>query len=170
MDRKFTGKARFVAGGYMTEPPSSMTFSTVATRESVRIALLLAGLNGLDVQAADISNAYLNAPCRKLICIVTGTEFGRDEGCVMKVVRAWYGLKSSGASWHAMLSQTMMDMKYTRCKPDHDVWYRPAINPNGFDYYEYVLIFVDNILNISHDTEVTMETLGNLYQLKPVSV
>ena len=46
----------------MTKPPSIMNFSTIVTRESVRIAFLLAGLNKLDVQAADISNAYLNAP------------------------------------------------------------------------------------------------------------
>ena len=170
MDEKFTRKSRFVAGGHMNKPPSSMTLSTVVTRESVRIALLLAGLNELDVQAADISNAYLNAPCRELIWIVAGLEFVSDEGCVMKVVRAWYGLKSSGASWHAMLSQTMMDMKYTRCKADHDIWYRPRFKPNGFDYYEYLLIFVDDILNISHDTKATMETLGTIYQLKHGSV
>ena len=113
MDSKFTRKAQFVAGSHMTEPPSSMNFSTVVTRESVRIAFLLAGLNKLDVQAADISNAYLNAPCREIIWIFAGPEFGSNEGCVMKVVSSWYGLKSSGASWHAMLSQTMMDMKYT---------------------------------------------------------
>ena len=53
---------------------------------------------------------------------------------------------------------------------DHAVWYRPAVKPNGFEYYEYVLIFVDDILNISHDTKATMETLGTLYQLKPGSV
>ena len=142
MDRKFTRKARFVADGHMTKPPSSMTFSTVVTRESVQINFLLAGLNKLDVQAADISNAYLNAPCRELICIVAGPEFCIDEVCVMKVVRAWYGLKISGASWHAMLSHTMMDMKYTQCKADHDVWYHPAVKPNGFEYYEYVLILL----------------------------
>ena len=51
----------------MIEPPSSMTFSTLVTRESFRIAFLLAGLNKLDVQAVNISNAYLNAPCRELI-------------------------------------------------------------------------------------------------------
>ena len=113
MDGKFTIKARFVAGGHMIEPPSSMTFSTLVTRESVRISFLLAGLNELDVQAADISNAYFNAPCRELIWIVVGPEFGINEGCVMKVFREWYVLKSSGASWHSMLSQTMMDMKYT---------------------------------------------------------
>ena len=129
---KFTKKDRFVAGGHMTEPPSRMTFSNVVTRESVRIAFLLTGLNKLDVQAADISNAYLNAPCRELIWIVTGPEFGRDEGFFMKVVRAWYSLKRSGSSWHAMLSQTIMDMKYTRCKTDHDVWYRPEVKLNDF--------------------------------------
>ena len=154
----------------MAPPPSSMTLSTVVTRESVRIAFLLAGLKKLYVQAENISNSYLNAPCRELIWIIAGPEFGSDEGCVMKFVRAWYGLKISGASWQAMLSQTMMDMKYTRYKADHDVWYLPAVKPNGFEYYEYVLIFVDNILNISHNTKATMETLGNLYQLKPGSV
>ena len=85
MDRKFTRKAQFVAGSHMTKPPPSTTFSTVVTRESVQISFLLAGLNGLYVQAADISNAYLNAPCRELIWIFAGPEFGSDEVCVMKV-------------------------------------------------------------------------------------
>jgi hypothetical protein len=72
MDGKFTRKARFVAGG-------RMTYSTVVTRESVRIAFMLATLNNLEVQAADISNAHLNAPCRDKIWIVAGPEFGSDE-------------------------------------------------------------------------------------------
>ena len=72
MDREFTRKDLFVAGIHMTKPPSSMTFSTVLTRESVRIFFLLAVLNELDVQAADISNAYLNASFRELIWIVPG--------------------------------------------------------------------------------------------------
>ena len=33
-----------------------------------------------------------------------------------------------------------------------------------------MLIFVDDILNISHGTKATLETLGTLYQLKPGSV
>ena len=113
MDGKFTRKARFVAGGHITEPPPSMTFSTVVMRESVRIPFLITGLNELNVQAADISNAYLNSPCRELIWIFAGPEFGSNEGCVKKGVRAWYGLKRSGASWQEMLSHTMMDMECT---------------------------------------------------------
>ena len=42
-------KARYVAGGHLTETPSSMTYSSVVSRESIRIAFLVAALNGLDV-------------------------------------------------------------------------------------------------------------------------
>ena len=55
-------KARYVAGGHLTDPPSSMTYSTVVGRKTVRIAFLVAALNDLDVLAGDIQNAYLNAP------------------------------------------------------------------------------------------------------------
>jgi hypothetical protein len=43
----FTRKARFVAGGHMTDPPSTLTYSSVVSRDSVRIAFLLAALNGV---------------------------------------------------------------------------------------------------------------------------
>jgi hypothetical protein len=52
----FTRKARFVAGGHMTQPASSITYSSVVSRESARIAFLFAALNGLDVLACDIGN------------------------------------------------------------------------------------------------------------------
>ena len=166
MDGKFTRKARFVAGGHLIDAPSSLTYSTVVTRESVRIAFMLAALNGLDIKCADISNAYLNAPTREKCWIVAGPEFGSDEGSVMIVTRAWYGLKSSGAAWHAMLSQTMSDLGYRRCKADYDVWLRPAQKDDGSDYYEYVLIFVDDILITSHNPYATMGPLSKFYELK----
>ena len=54
MDGNFTRKARFVAGGHTTDPPASITYSSVVYRDSVRIAFMLAALNDLDVFAADI--------------------------------------------------------------------------------------------------------------------
>ena len=47
-------KARYVAGGHLTDPPTYMTYSTVVSRESVRIAFLIAALNQLQVLAGDI--------------------------------------------------------------------------------------------------------------------
>ena len=57
----FTRKARYVAGGHLTEPPASITYASVVSRESVRIAFTIAALNGLDVMTADAQNAYLNS-------------------------------------------------------------------------------------------------------------
>ena len=57
-----TRKARYVAGGHLTDPPASLTYASVVSRESVRIAFLIAALNDLDILAGDIQNAYLNFP------------------------------------------------------------------------------------------------------------
>eukprot|EP00957_Ditylum_brightwellii_P193879 14764817-Ditylum_brightwellii.AAC.1 len=108
----FTRKARFVANGAKTEAPASITYSSVVSRDSVKLAFLIAALNDLDVLACDIGNAYLNAPCREKIWFKAGRECGADMGKVMIITRALYGLKSSGASWRAMLSKTIQDMGF----------------------------------------------------------
>ena len=59
MRENFRRKARMVAGGQTTEAPSSITYSSFVSRDSVRIALTTAALNNLDVLACDIQNAYL---------------------------------------------------------------------------------------------------------------
>ena len=88
----FTRKARFVAGGHMTDTPVGLCYSSVVSRESVRIAFTIAALNDLDIMACDIGNAYLNAPCREKIWFEAGIECGQSmKGKVMKLVRALYG-------------------------------------------------------------------------------
>ena len=56
-----TRKARYVAGGHKTDPPKESVYSSVVSRESVRLAFLVAVLNDVDILAADIQNAYLEA-------------------------------------------------------------------------------------------------------------
>jgi hypothetical protein len=46
----------------------------------VRIALTLAALNDVDVNMADIGNAYLTAPLTEKVWTVLGPEFGNDAG------------------------------------------------------------------------------------------
>ena len=67
-----THKARFVAGGHLTNPPTSMAYASVVSRESVRIAFLLAALNNLEILAGDIGNVYLNAITTEKITIALG--------------------------------------------------------------------------------------------------
>ena len=54
MDRRFTRKELYGAGGHTTDPPSSITYSSVVYRYSVRIAFTIAALNGVEIRAADI--------------------------------------------------------------------------------------------------------------------
>ena len=83
----------------MTETPASLTYSTVVSQDSVRIILMIAALNGLEISSCDIQNAYLTAPCREKIQFIAGPELGSDQGIIMIVQRAEYGLKSSGAAF-----------------------------------------------------------------------
>jgi hypothetical protein len=96
----FTCKTRLVAGGHVTDPPAPIiTYASVVSRELVRIALLIAALNSLEVMGADIGNAYLTAPTTEKVWTVLGAEWGADAGRRAIIVRALYGLKSSGAAY-----------------------------------------------------------------------
>ena len=93
----FTRKARWVLDGHKTPDPVGSTYAGVVSRESVRIAFTDAALNGLDTCAADIRNAYLQAPSSQKDYIICGKEFGlENEGCVALIHRALYGGKAAG--------------------------------------------------------------------------
>jgi hypothetical protein len=164
-----TRKARFVAGGHTTETPSSLTYSSVVSRDSVRIAFLLAALNDVDVFSCDISNAYLNAPCREKIWFVAGPEFGSRQGQVVKIVRALYGLKSSGASWRSVLKQAIVeDLQFEPTIADPDAYRRRAMHPRGFEYWELLLVYVDDILIVSHDPQSHLNKLKEQFHMSAI--
>ncbi len=163
----FTRKARFVAGGHMTDPPPEITYSSVVSRDSIRIAFLLAALNDVNLLATDIGNAYLNASPREKVYTTAGPEFGAElQGKPVLIVRALYGLKSSGAAWRSHLANTLQTIGFTSCLADPDVWMRPAMKPDNFEYYEYVLVYVDDLLVLSHQGDKIMQSLETYYRLK----
>ena len=69
LGENFQCKARYVADGYKTETPASVTYSSVVSCDSVRICLLIAALNDLDVICGDMQNAYLTAPNQECCCM-----------------------------------------------------------------------------------------------------
>ena len=131
----FTRKARFVAGGHMTEAPVALCYSSVVSRDSMRIAFLVAALNDLDVFACDIGNAYLNAPCKEKIWFVAGLECGKSmKGKVARLTRALYGLCSSGASWRKMFKDYIESvLEFVPSKVDSDLYYRRSRKTDGTD-------------------------------------
>ena len=97
-----------MADGHKTAAPAAITYSTVVGRDSVRILLMIAALNGLDVKCADIQNAFLTAPNLEKCYMIAGPEFGDEQGKLFIVRRALYGLKSSAAAFRNFLALGFM--------------------------------------------------------------
>jgi hypothetical protein len=164
-------KARYVAGGHTTEAPAAITYASVVSRESVRLGLLIAGLNGLSILSADIQNAYLTSPCQEKIYTVLGPEFGpHRKGRRSLVVRALYGLKSAGASFRNHLASCLSHLGYESSRGDPDVWLRPAVKDNKEEYYEYLLVYTDDILAIGTNPMEVLTKLNKYFKLKPDSI
>jgi hypothetical protein len=166
----FCRKARLVAGGHVTEAPAAMTYASVVSHETVRIALTIAALNSFDVKTGDVMNAYITAPVTETVWTILGPEFGKAEcGLHAVIVQALYGLKSAGAAFRAHLSSFMQRMEFTSCKADPDLWYKAQTNPvNNSLYYAYILCYVDNVLVMHHDpTTVLKEIHGYMLLQNP---
>ena len=77
-DVKFDGqhKCWYIANGSVTDELGDDIYSGVMGIDSVRIALLLAQLNGLQVCAGNVSCAFLQSQCKEKIYTIAGPEFG----------------------------------------------------------------------------------------------
>ena len=83
----------------MTNSPPTKTYASIVSCETLRLALTIDAMNGLQVKAADIMNEYVTAPITEMIWTVLGPVFGAGAGNKAVIVRALYGLKSSGATF-----------------------------------------------------------------------
>ena len=121
--------------------------------------------------AADILNGYLQAPISENYWTICGPEFGPElEGCKAHIVRALYGTKSAGRDFRNHLWSCMDMLGYKSCIADPDLWMRKATRSNGKSYYEYILLYVDDLLCCSEfPTEAIME-IDKYFPLKKGSV
>ena len=165
-DVKYDGrrKCRLVAGGHMTDPASEEVFSGVVAMETVRMAFILAKLNGLLIVAGDVGNAYLNALSRELCYIIAGPEFGPElQGLALLIIKALYGLKSSAARFHEHLSMALRKLGFRPSKADPDFWIRDMQ-----DHYDYIARYVDDVIVFSKDPMSIMAELKKTYIMKDV--
>ena len=76
-----TRKAIWVKDGYYTPNPTTPNYSGVVSRERIHILLTHAAVHRVSVKAADIWNAYLQAPTSEKHYIICGPKFGiENEG------------------------------------------------------------------------------------------
>ena len=168
----FTRKARWVLDGHKTPDPIGSTFAGVVSRESIQIAFTYAALNDLQVFAADIRNAYLQAPSSQKDYVVCGPEFGIENiGKVALIHRVSYGGKSTGRDFRNHLRSCMHHLSFQSCPADPDVWMRPAKKGDGSPCYDYVLLYMDDALVISDNAEFILRNeIGRYFELKESSI
>ena len=65
-----------------------------------------------------------------------------------------------------MLADTIYNIGYRPTKADPDVWIRPAVKPDGFEYYELVLCYVDDVISISASPMDAIEGIKAVFKLK----
>ena len=146
----FRHKARYVANGARTPDLTTTSYAGVVSRESIRIVFTLDALNELDIMAGDVLNACLQAPISEKYQKICGPEFEKHlEGSKAHIVRALYGTKYAGKDLRNHLRACMEILNNQPCLADPDLWMRSAVHINGAEYYEYVLLYVDDALVIS---------------------
>jgi Reverse transcriptase (RNA-dependent DNA polymerase) len=138
----------------------------VVSRDSVRILLTIAALNDLDILVADVQNAFLTAPNKEKCWMIAGSEFGPEEGKTFLVVKALYGLKSAKFSFRSYMAEKLASMGFKSSMADPDVWLRAATKTDGESYYEFFLMYVDDILSISCDARFILEQIQETFKFK----
>jgi hypothetical protein len=106
---------------WRTDLPLESVYSGVVTLRGLRLVVFLAELNGLELWTTDIGNAYLEAETKEKVYIIAGSEFGEQEGHIMIIHKALYGLRSSGLMWHERLADCLRDMGFYPCKEEPDI-------------------------------------------------
>ena len=154
-------KARLVAGGHLTDPVKDAAYAGVVSLRAMRMTMLAGELNGLKPMVGDIGNAYLESYTREKVCFVAGPEFGELEGHTMLIVKAIYGLRSSGSEFHQVLADVLRAEGFVPSANDNDAWYRDA-----GDCYEYVCVYVDDLMAILKEPAKFFELLTSKYKFK----
>ena len=143
-------KCRLVAGGHLTKPNGDTSYSLVASLRSIRLVTFIAELNDLELEATDVGNAYLEAKTNEKVCFVVGLSFERYglDGHLLAIDKALYGLRNSGACYHAKWAVSMKALRFFSSRADPDVWLR-----DKGDHYEFVVVYVDDLLYAGRDAK-----------------
>ena len=124
----------------------------------MHLALLIGEIDGLKTMVGDIGNAYLEAFTKEKVYFIAGKEFGPLEEHILKIVKALYGLQTSGARFHEKLADTLRNMGFTPSLADPDLWIREVE-----DCYEYICVYVDDLMAIMKDPQKFFDPLKEKY-------
>jgi len=138
----------------MTDIPLESVYSGVVSLRSLRLVIFLAELNGLTLFQADVGNAYLEAKTKEKVYFIANAGFGDQEGHTLMIVKALYGLRTSGLCWHEHFADTLCGMGFVPSHADPDVWMQAKEG-----VYEYIAVYVDDLCIAACDPKAIVDEL-----------
>ena len=153
-----TRKARYEAGGHLVNPHYSMTYASVVSHDSVRLAFLIVAVNELDILSGDIQNAYSNDQTKEKLFFYAGDECKNDQGVI--IVTDLYGFKSNSLAWRNHISDLLGNhLGFQSSLADLDVGFNTETYKTWNEYYTYFLVNVDDLLIFYRDPQKYMVML-----------
>lgn len=80
---------------------------------------------------------------------------------------AWFSWRKALLYLDEVITSPEMGFKDTRADPN--VYIRRARKDDGYEYYEMLLVYVDDVLIISHKPGSIADEIDNHYKIKPGS-
>ena len=164
------GKARFVAGGHVVDSSKYAVYASVLKSEHFRMLLTIADANRLHVVTGDIGGAYLNAPTNEKVYSIAGKQFKQDQGRVILIEKALYGLKTSAAQWWTHLADTLTTLGFQMSSVDNNVWMHPVRDDeNIIVRYDYICVHVDDFAVFAKDVSQYITALQKVYTIRHIT-
>jgi hypothetical protein len=121
-------KARLVARGFVQQEGIDFdeVFAPVARMESVRLLLALAAREGWQVHHMDVKSAFLNEDLKEEVYIrqPAGFVMASQEGKVLRLRKALYGLRQAPRAWNSKLDDTLKKMDFVQSELEHAIYRR----------------------------------------------
>jgi hypothetical protein len=117
-------KARLVARGFSQQygVHYDETFAPVVRVETVRILLVIAATEGLEIYQMDVITAYLAGELEGEIYMVPPPGVPGTEGLVCRLLKGLHGPKQSARVWNQRLTSELKRMWLRATTADPSVW------------------------------------------------
>jgi hypothetical protein len=120
-------KARLVAHGFVQQEGIDFdeVFAPVARMESVRLLLALVAQEGWQVHM-DVKSTFLNEDLKEEVYVHQSVGFivAGQEGNVLRLRKALYGLRQAPRAWNSKLNDTLKKMDFVQSEHEHAMYRR----------------------------------------------
>ncbi|CAH2108821.1 unnamed protein product [Euphydryas editha] len=142
-----TRKARLVAKGFQQFTLED-NYAPVAKISTIRLMISLAVQKDLPLKQFDVPTAFLNGKLDVDVFIKCPNGLKIDEGKVLKLKRALYGLKEAPKCWNTRFHEFIIKEGFTQSKHDSCLYGKGN---------NWILLYVDDILYLGKDSEIIKE-------------